>query len=171
MAHCRSDSSIHLPSAAMRTGASRSGTCLIATMIFIFYALLLILNGRSGNPRATSCAMSINSGAPSPRAANASRNIVLQKGQAAATTLRAGCGQFRRAHVAHALAFLLAKKSQGRRRRRSRSCARASAALQPVRRPAPQPGAARRRRCDSGPDSRDRERRFSLRSMARRGEL
>src|SRR5580698_8619910 len=35
MAHCRSASSIALPEAAMRTGASRSGTCLMATMIFI----------------------------------------------------------------------------------------------------------------------------------------
>src|SRR6185312_5626803 len=39
-----------------------------------------------GNPRAASCAISSNSGAPGPCAARASRNMVLQKGQAAPTT-------------------------------------------------------------------------------------
>ena len=56
--------------------------------------------------------MSSSSGAPSPRAASASRNIVLQKGQAAATTPAPVADQLRRAHLAHALACLLAQKRQ-----------------------------------------------------------
>ncbi len=56
--------------------------------------------------------MSISSGAPSLRAARASRNIVLQKGQAVPTSLGARRRQLRRAHMAHALAFLLAEKRQ-----------------------------------------------------------
>src|ERR1700721_376631 len=89
MANCRSDSSIHLPALLMRTCASRSGTCLMQTMIFIegmtpAYdgSALTVLAG--GSARAVSWAMSNSCGAVPLVAESASRNMVLQKGQAVA---------------------------------------------------------------------------------------
>ena len=104
----------------MRTGASRSGTCLMATMIFMLYPCSIAwLDADVANrihspaiPAQPTAQCPSSSGAPSPWAASASRNMVLQKGQAAATRLGAGGSQFRCAHVTHAFACLLAQKGQ-----------------------------------------------------------
>ena len=85
---------------SMRTCASRSGTCLMATMIFIAVSYSVVARyGRhwAGRHRARSAQCPASCGGASLVAASASRNMVLQNGQAVPTTSAPGSHQFLRA--------------------------------------------------------------------------
>ncbi len=86
----------------------------MATMIFIeecSRSSYLVAEGvEVGSDRAANCAISSSCGAPAPLDASASRNIVLQNGQAVPTVLAPVSSQLRRPHMAHTFTALLAQK-------------------------------------------------------------